>query len=869
MPIVSEYLKDLIKKQVDDKGIVVWFDPEEHYREFIENLTLESTTIIRYKGSFIGLRHEVDLLLNDIKMDRPPRLIVYVPVAEENTHNALVELTIAGIVMKPGAPARQRNTRLSVIAKAVFRDMLNEEEAEKIKKQVDEGKLTLTELDIQAERRKGGTFGVLGVIFGKDDIQRIALAFLGTNEYDGKITKKKALGELIAHLESEYEITFSDDSDIEAVRKRFARHVLSTEFIDNLTGEVPAALSTVKIPKKTANRTACTDLTRAWRSYREYRDEYLSQAKTVEKELRLGEIELKAEAMLAAETFLAVEEKLQCSVEEAFIKGYDKTMMETARRRQSMFWSESLGRIQARWSLVSTIGNLLNETTRMEGELKSATSSPGEFIRRYTEGKNPWCLFDTYHRRMENKAHSFDFEPKMNLDSLDRLLAKARDRYMDIGGKMAQTFLELFSSTGFEVSNVKLQTDTYRSFVGKALERGKTAYILADALRYEMARELAENLREQFQTEITPLIGMFPSTTRIGMAALMPEAGKGYKLKKTEKKMLPAINGNELKEKSDRMKYLKKYVGGVGGNKKPTIAILNLSDFQQMLKTIKNKVKKADFIVITSMEIDKLGEGETLIARSAMNAILGYLARTIRALFQLGCDNIILTSDHGYLFGEVLKIDMKIPSPGGKIVELHRRAWVGMGGSTHPSVYHGDKLPFGLNDEIEFAVPKGFGVFEVRGGNKAYFHGGLSPQEIIIPVVSLKPKEKAMDAGPTKFSWELVPGSKKITTRFLSVTIKAKAGGFGLSPPQVKVEIRDGDDKKVTESVSASYGFIEATKEMKLNLEEKGGVEIEPNTVTLQLTDDSVSGRVCIYLLDATTGTTLQKLKDIEVSLSL
>ena len=54
-----------------------------------------------------------------------------------------------------------------------------------------------------------------------------------------------------------------------------------------------------------------------------------------------------------------------------------------------------------------------------------------------------------------------------------------------------------------------------------------------------------------------------------------------------------------------------------------------------------------------------------------------------------------------------------------------------------------------------------------------------------------------------------------------------------------------------------------------MNLEEKGGVEIEPNTVTLRLTDDSVSGRVCIYLLDATTGTTLKKLEDIEVSLSL
>lgn len=808
-------------------------------------------------------------LLEKNELKNTPRLLVYVPVAEENTHNALVELTIAGTVMKPGAPARQRNTRLSVIARAVFKEMLNEEEADKIKKQVDEGKLTLAELDVQAERRKGGTFGVLGVIFGKDDIGMIALAFLGTREYDGKITKKKALGELIPHLESEYEITFTDDSDIDAVRKRFARHVLSTEFIDSLTGEVPAALSTVIIPKKTANRTACTDLARAWRSYREYRDEYLSQAKTVEKELQISEMELEAEAMVAAETFLAMEEKLQCSVEEALIKGYDDTMIETARRRQSMFWSESVGRIQARWSLVVTVGNLLREAERLEDDLKRKLSTPDEFVRYYAEGDEPWCLLDTYHRRMENKAQRLDFEPNVNLDSLQKLCARARVGYMDVGGKMAEAFLDLYSTKGFSDPGTKLQTGIYNSFVEEALVQGKTAYILADALRYEMARELAENLKERFHAEITSAVGMFPSTTPVGMAALMPKAEKSYKLNVAGKELVPNVNGTSLKDRAARITYLAENAGCDKNGKRLKTTVFDLHELLGFSKAVEKKIKKAQLVLVTSQEIDLFGESGTHIARSAMNDMLSYLAKAVMSLSLMGCENIILTADHGYLFGEALGIDMKIPVPGGKVVELHRRAWVGYGGSAHPSVYRGKKLPFGLNDEVEFAVPRGFGVFKVRGGNRAYFHGGLSPQEIIIPVVSLKPKERAMAAGPTKFSWELVPGSKRITTRFLSVTIKAKAGGFGLTPPHVKVEIRDGDDKKITESVSASYGFVDATKEMKLNLEEKGGVEIEPNTVTLRLTDDSVSGRVCIYLLDATTGTTLKKLEDIEVSLSL
>ncbi len=41
---VSDYLRGLIKKQVDDKRIVVWYDPEGHYREFVKSLGLARYT---------------------------------------------------------------------------------------------------------------------------------------------------------------------------------------------------------------------------------------------------------------------------------------------------------------------------------------------------------------------------------------------------------------------------------------------------------------------------------------------------------------------------------------------------------------------------------------------------------------------------------------------------------------------------------------------------------------------------------------------------------------------------------------------------------------------------------------------------------
>ncbi len=71
MGIVSEYLFGLIAKQVEDRGLVTWYDPEHAYPQAVAQLTLPKTTIARYAGSFLRLRHEIDHLLND---GRPPRL---------------------------------------------------------------------------------------------------------------------------------------------------------------------------------------------------------------------------------------------------------------------------------------------------------------------------------------------------------------------------------------------------------------------------------------------------------------------------------------------------------------------------------------------------------------------------------------------------------------------------------------------------------------------------------------------------------------------------------------------------------------------------------------------------------------------------
>ena len=47
--VVSKHLYDLIAKQVDDHALVVWYDPEGHYRAVASGFTLPNTTVARLR----------------------------------------------------------------------------------------------------------------------------------------------------------------------------------------------------------------------------------------------------------------------------------------------------------------------------------------------------------------------------------------------------------------------------------------------------------------------------------------------------------------------------------------------------------------------------------------------------------------------------------------------------------------------------------------------------------------------------------------------------------------------------------------------------------------------------------------------------
>jgi hypothetical protein len=861
MPVVTDSLVQLIAKQVDEKRLVVWYDPEQAYAKVAAELSIPNANVARYDGSFFCLRKQIDQLLND---QQPPRLVVYVPIERTETNSALIELDCAGVIMQPRQQPPACNTRLSVVARNALKPILGEDQVAEIERQVDSGKLSLADLDALADKGKDISTGVLALVFGSANPQEVGLAFLHSDGYDGEIGKKECQKELRHLLQISFQIELLSTEMLSNWRVRLGRHVLLTDLFAALKKQVPASLSSVTVATSTSGIDACVRLARTWRNSRDMRESYVSVANKVEQELGLGQMALPVEPLKENETFLCIERALMVHVESALLNSATSALLQLAKTRLSRFWADVIPPIQARWALISSAAEVLIEADRVGKAIKKAPTTVLALVKAYADDDDPWCVLDTQHRNMESRKYNFEFGAGDDHHGLDKLITKAEQRYTEVGSELAKHFITTFQKAQHPIKGLTQQRDIFEKQVKPLLSEGKVAYVWVDALRFEMARELSRLLKDDFKLEIQPAIGTIPTITEIGMAALLPKANVSAKVVAVGGgKLALEIGGTVIKDRKDRVTFLKENAG-------VSVFDAKLEDLlPKPTKKVKDGIQNSALILITSQEIDELGEADNVAqARLQVDGVLGQLRRGVRVLADHGIKNIVLVADHGHLFADEIGEDMKIEAPGGKVEDLHRRVWVGVGGTSEPSYLRTSLASLGVESEFDIATPWTFACFKSKGGGRAYFHGGLSPQELIVPIVVMHSAAKAMPQS-TGVQWQLIPGTAKLTTRFFSVQITGSQSSlFGFEPPKVRIELR-ANKKSVSTPVSASYGFEDATGEVKLKIAAADNERIEPNTVTVMVSEEISQKTVGVYLLDATTGAELATPLTVDVAISM
>lgn len=343
-------------------------------------------------------------------------------------------------------------------------------------------------------------------------------------------------------------------------------------------------------------------------------------------------------------------------------------------------------------------------------------------------------------------------------------------------------------------SGLPLQKNFYKEYIKNSDTR--VAVIISDGLRYEVGEEIAEKLKKEASAKEINLKAMLtglPSITQVGMANLLPDNERVI----DPLRKIYTISGISTINTENREKILKLSC-------EESSAII-FKDFKNMSRNEQDEfVKGKRVIYIYHDNIDGIGdksktEDETFEACDmAIKDIVGIS----KLLSSLGIVNIYITSDHGFLYER-------------KVVEEYNK--IELDKSEVKPVVIGKRYAL-YEKEIEqkgcitIKIDDYFGVFprknqriKASGNGLQFVHGGLSPQEMIIPVIQYRSGVHSKKA--EKVRVRIKESTGKITSNLNKFTL------YQLDPISIKNKVVERD------IIAGLYdGDIRVSNEVKIRL---------------------------------------------------
>ncbi len=850
---LHDYVAKQLADKLKDRRVVVWYDERSEFQPFIDEVRGGPraaaqpvavgvagirASLAEYAGSLFEVRAVVEPLVSG---DKPDNLVVYIPgLAHDAKASVLMELEKAGRTWKPELKQLAKNVLLQKFTLGVVDEMLPFDR-----------KVSYEDLARAAAGNSGAEPpSILKSIFhdasGSDGL---LTAWLASDARDVDIVSKGATPELTKLVKARLGLELGGDAPISKLRAITLRYVLAGEFRLDLSCVAPASLDAVPKPATQDEEAGVREVARRLRTG--HADAYAELADRVEQELSLRNANLSPGALGAIDTFRFEERALLLHAAELITAGsFDSALGLVAAREQS-FWLDRDVNRKAQWEATRRIAELGQLAAEVKLSVGKMSGDARAWLDAYSGQSGPgWFRLDQAQRRMEGWLANLDEDPA------ERPLAIVRRAYEDVVHAMAEGFTKALAKAGWTIPGTLHQTQVWSELVS---EKPKpVAYFLVDAMRFEMGVELSERLPKTSEVAIRPALGALPSITPIGMAALMPGASSSFSVTEEKGKLGARIDDAFLPDLTARKKHASSRV--------PKLADLTLDELLSLQPSkLGKKLEGAQVVVVRSQEIDHAGEtGFTFQARQVMDTVIDNLARGIRKLAAAGVEHAVVSADHGHLFFASDRDEsMRTNAPGGNTVDLHRRCWIGRGGTTPPGCVRVSAAALGYASDLELVFPAATGVFRA-GGDLAFHHGGPSLQEMVIPVLTLRTPRRASQPLRTSSPIEVGGLPEAITNRIFSVTLTYGGSQMMLGAASVRV-------RPLLLTAGKQVGAVGMAIDGELD-RSTGSVVLEPNkpvTVAFLLSDESVAS-VRIAVQDPGTDAEMYRSPvDIPVRLSL
>ncbi|MDB9446890.1 BREX-1 system phosphatase PglZ type A [Anabaena sp. CS-542/02] len=353
----------------------------------------------------------------------------------------------------------------------------------------------------------------------------------------------------------------------------------------------------------------------------------------------------------------------------------------------------------------------------------------------------------------------------------------------DIENFYTQWFLDELGSAwsdalgnSWELGDIPPQRGFFRRYVSPILarsDREKAFVIISDALRYEVARELATVIKTEVrgETSLEPVLGILPSVTRWGMAALLP----GSKLELTPDNDDVLRDGMSTKGTAAREKVLSQ-------NSSVAVTVLNAKDLLHMTTDAgRAAVQPYRLIYIYDNIIDAIGDqasSERQVFSACEDAIKQLLRLVKKICNSLNGTNVIITADHGFLYQRrpIQEAD-KRPIPSDEALLASKRRYLLATKPLSDSTLLHFKLPY-TTENLFAIVPRGSLRFAVQGAGSQFVHGGASLQEVCVPVITYHHQRavKKNEGQPRKVGVQVSATVRRVTNnRFKLILVQTEA----------------------------------------------------------------------------------------------
>lgn len=366
---------------------------------------------------------------------------------------------------------------------------------------------------------------------------------------------------------------------------------------------------------------------------------------------------------------------------------------------------------------------------------------------------------------------AFDQAPDLDAIAISNDLEADYVRFqLDLGAAWQR---QLNTISAWRIPNVADQRDFFLNKVENGfLKSGKkVAVIISDALRYEVAEEFTRRIdaESRFTASVNAQLGVLPSYTQLGMAALLPHEQIAFNTKSAHAldDGLVLVDDHASSGTSNRDAILQTHNGHAIQAK--DLLAMNTSEAREL-------VKSCDVLYVYHDEIDKEGDtGDEDKVFGACESTIKTLIAIAKKLTNANINNILVTADHGFLYqrsdldaGEWLS-----EQPHGDAIWMKKRRF-----TTGVNLIPNDAFMTVTVQQVGLANPPEEGVtiqlpnsilrLRHQGDGVKYVHGGASLQEIVVPVVSIN-KGRSASGDRRAVNFTILQSTNLITTGQITV----------------------------------------------------------------------------------------------------